>query len=279
MIIATSSTSHLKLKRVHVLIKRFTDGEVYVRVPENLKNKRVTVVSSFPPPAENFLELVFVLDALHRLHAKVHLVITYFGYARQDKINVAGEAVSAEIISNILKKYADKITIFDCHSERIKHFMKYHNVIPNELFRPFIPKGNLVVVAPDKGAVPRARAWQKMLHAGIAHLEKSRPAHDVAEIVTIKGNVRNKTVLIVDDMIATGGTIVGAANLLKNHGAKAVFVAATHGIFAGDALDRLSKAPIEKIFVTNSLPQRKHRLVKVVSIEKFILQIQRQAGL
>ena len=265
MIITTRSTNHLKIKSIPVVIKQFKDGELYVKVPESVKNRKVVVVSSFPPPAENFLELVFLLDALHRQHSKVHLIITYFGYSRQDH-PLPGEAGSAEVVAGILRKYADKVSIFDCHSERLYRFLPYRNVIPIELFLPLIPK-DVVIVAPDKGAVQRARAWQKRLHAGIAHLEKSRPSHDVAEIVTIKGDVKGKTALIVDDMIATGGTIIEAAKLLKKSGAKDVFVAATHGIFAGDAFRNLEKSPIKKIFVTDSLLQRKHRLVKVVSIE------------
>ncbi len=273
--VITSSTNHLKLKHISVVIKKFKDGELYVKVPESVKNKKVVVVSSFPPPAENFLELVFVLDALKRLNCKVHLVITYFGYARQDRVNIAGEACSAEFVARVLKRYADKVSIFDCHSERINRFISYHNIIPIDLFLPFVPKKNLVVVAPDKGAVGRAKAWQRKLHAGIAHLEKSRPAHDVVEIATIKGDVRGRTALIIDDMIATGGTIIEAAKLLKKSGAKDIFVAATHGIFAGDALERLSKAPIKKIFVTDSLSQRKHKLLKVISIKRVLESINR----
>lgn len=255
------------------VVSRFKDGELYVKVP---KLKSVTVVSAFPPPADNLLELLFVLDALKRQNADVHLIITYFGYARQDRVNVPGEACSAEVIARALKPYANKITIIDCHSERLKKFLSYSNVVPIKPFLPFVPKGNLVIVAPDKGAVSRARAWQKFVGGSVVFLEKTRPSHDVSEIVTITGDVKGKNVLIVDDMISTGGTICNAAELVKQKGARDIFVAATHGVFSGDALKRLSKAPVKKVFVTDSLPQQKHKLLKVVSIKGILRSISQE---
>lgn len=265
--ITTTSVNHLHLKSTPFTVKHFKDGELYVKVPK-VKGK-VTVVASLQPPAENILELAFILDALKRQNADIHLIITYFGYSRQDRINLPGEAVSAKVIANALKGV--KITAFDVHG-RLSRFLRFNNIIPVKQFLPFIPK-DVVIVAPDEGAVQHAKYWQKCLDAEIVFLKKSRPSHDVSEITSIKGNVKGRNVLIVDDMISTGGTVIKAAEILKKSGAKNIFVAATHGVFADNALSKLSKSPIKRIFVTDSLPQRKHRLVKVVSIRNLLSKV------
>ncbi len=271
--ITTTSVKHLKLKGPPITIKHFKDGELYVKVPK-VKGK-VTVIASLHPPAENILELLFVLDALKRQNADIHLIITYFGYTRQDRINLPGEAVSAQVIANMLKGV--KITAFDVHGE-LNKFLRFNNIIPVKQFLPFIPK-DVVIVAPDEGAVQHANYWQKCLNSPVVFLKKSRPSHDVVEIHSIDGNVKGRDVLIIDDMISTGSTVIKAAEFLKKSGAKDIYVAATHGVFADNALSKLSKSPIKKIFVTDTLPQKRHRLVRVVSIKKLISQIQRQAGL
>jgi len=265
--ITTTSVKHLHLKSTQIAVKHFKDGELYVKVPK-LKGK-VAVIASLHPPAENILELLFVLDALKRQNADIHLIITYFGYTRQDRINLPGEAVSTKVIADMLKGV--KITAFDVHG-RLSNFLQFNNIIPVKQFLPFISK-NIVIVAPDEGAVQHAKYWQKCLNAPVVFLKKSRPSHDVSEITSIKGNVKGRNVLIVDDLISTGGTVIKAAEFLKKSGAKDIFVAATHGVFAGDALKRLEKSPIKKIFVTDSLPQRKHRLLKVVSIKGLLKNI------
>ncbi|MBW2970508.1 ribose-phosphate diphosphokinase [Candidatus Woesearchaeota archaeon] len=243
------------------VVSRFKDGELYVKVP---KLKSATVVAGFTPPADNFLELVFVLDALKRLKAKVNLIITYFGYARQD-FPVVGEAGSAEVVARILKSYVKNIVVFDLHSSKVQRFLKCKNIIPVKLFLPFVPK-DVVLVAPDEGAVPRARLWQRFLRVPVVCLRKRRVSGRV-EIVGMEGSVKGKNVLIVDDMIAAGSTVVETAKLLKKSGAKDIFVAVTHGLFCDGALSKLSKANIKKVFVTDSLPQKKHRLLKVVSVK------------
>ena len=190
--ITTTSVKHLKLKSSQITIKHFKDGELYVKVPK--VKRKVTVVASLHPPAENILELLFVLDALKRQNADIHLIITYFGYTRQDRINLPGEAVSAKVIANMLKGV--KITAFDVHG-RLNEFLRFNNIIPIKQFLPFIPK-DVVIVAPDEGAVQHAKYWQKCLNAQVVFLKKSRPSHDVVEIRPINGNVKGRNVLIVD---------------------------------------------------------------------------------
>ncbi len=273
MVVTTSSSSHLLRgeKRLPVTVTRFKDGELYVKIHETrLKNKKVTVIAGFQPPADNLMELLLVLDGLRRLGARIRLIITYFGYARQDRTK-PGEALAAAVVCRILRRYTDNITVIDMHSKRLKKYLTYKNIVPITPFLPIIPEGT-VVVAPDKGAIPRARHWQRALRAPLAFLQKTRPAQDVVEILSIKGSVRGKNVLIVDDMIATGGTIIEAARVLKQHGANKIYVAATHGIFAGDALKNLAQSPISRIFVTNTLPQKKHPLLTVIPIDELIKQ-------
>jgi ribose-phosphate pyrophosphokinase len=270
VIITTNSSSHILKdnKHVPVIFKRFRDGELYVRVQK--KVKKVAVIAGFPAPAENLLELIFLLDALRRLKTKVHLLITYFGYARQDTIAEPGESISAKVISQMLK--ADRITVIDRHGHQTRNNSSVTNVIPIKPFLPFIPK-DVVIVAADEGAVARAKLWRKFLKKPIAILKKIRPTKEVVKVLSMQGKVEGRDVLIVDDMISTGGTIIGAASFLRKKGAKRIFVAVTHGIFVKGALQKLQRARISKIFVTNTLPQRKHRLLSVISMNSTIKKL------
>ncbi len=265
--ITTTSASHLirKKKRVPVEIRRFEDGELYVRVLST--PAKIVLLAGLQPPVDNIIETLLLLDALKRVGTKVHLVITYFSYARQDRITKKGEALSAKVIANALKiSGAERITIIDCHSERMRQFLDFENIIPVKPFLPYVDKKKLVIVAPDKGAIPRTKLWQQYLGVPIAVMHKYRPSPDKVAILGLKGVIKNRNVLLVDDMISTGGTIIEAAKYLKKKGANNITVAVTHGIFAGNALKKLEKAPIKNILVTNTLPQKRHKLLKVVSL-------------
>ena len=274
MIVTTNITSHLlkEEQRVPVTVKSFKDGEIYVKIDRSdLKHKQITLVSAFPPPAENLMETLLLLDALKRLGACIHLIITYFGYARQDRADT-GEALAADVIAKMLAQ-VDMVSIIDPHGNYLKSFSRFIYVMPIEPFLPFIDKSNLVIVSPDKGAVERSKKWQKLLNVPIACLEKQRPAHDVVQTLSMTGSVSGKNVLMVDDIISTGGTIIEAAKFLKAHGALRIIVAATHGVFAQDALEKIEKSPIEMILVTNTLPQKRHTLLKVVNIDNILMTL------
>jgi ribose-phosphate pyrophosphokinase len=284
MLFYTSSAKHIadriRVRKGRFILRRLSDNEIYVRVEEDVKDRDVVLLAGFPSSAENFLELVFFLDALERLKARVNLVITYFGYARQDRIVKKGEALSAAVVSRIIAGYKPKtIRIIDMHSERVKEFLGFKNEIPLELFVPFFrDRKGVVVVAPDYGALAKAKMFSRMLDAPVAFLAKEREGGKV-KIVGIKGHVKGKDVVIVDDIIDTGATIIKAVGFLKGEGCKDVYVAATHGIFSGDAIKRLEESAIQKIFVTDTIPQkRRSRNIKVVPISGFIGRLVKNMG-
>jgi len=284
MLFYTNSTRHIaektKIRKGRFILKRLSDNEIYVRVEEDVENKEVVLLASFQSSAENFLELVFFLDALKRLKAKVSLVVAYFGYARQDRVVKKGEALSAAVISNIISAYGPKtVCIIDMHSERAREFLEFKNKLPLELFVPFFKdRKNLVVVAPDYGAREKAKMFSRMLNAPVAFLAKKREESKV-KIVEIKDHVKGKDVVIVDDIIDTGATLVRAVNFLKKKGCKDVYIAATHGIFSDDAIEKLEGSIINKIYVTDTILQkRRSKKIEVIPISGFIERLVKNMG-
>jgi len=260
----TNSTKHLvskiKLKKAKFTISKFSDGEIYVKIEENVKNKEVWVVASTNSPGDNLLELIFLLDALKREKAKINLLIPYFGYARQGK-GKPGEAQTAKVVCDLLQGY--KISVIHMHSPRIKKYLKFKNLIP--LYQHIIKKYD-IVIAPDKGAAKLVRTIGKELNIPYIIMNKVRPKPEQARITTKPIDVKNKKVLIIDDMISTGGTIIAASKKLQ--GATEISVLTTHGIFSGDALKKLSL--FDKVYITNSLPQRKHPKLHILDLAPFI---------
>jgi len=269
----TKSAEHLakkiKLKKGKYIISSFPDGELYVKINENVKNKRVLVLAATNPPAENLLELLFLLDALQGAGARIYLFFTYFGYARQDRAK-AGEALASQRICSWLKGFKwQNIAVLHPHSERLKQFLKYKEILPYHFFTSVINRED-VVVAPDKGASSLAKEISKRCRCARAEIEKVRLKGKV-KMLSFHGEVNGKRAVIVDDMISTGNTVIKAAELLKRKGAKEVVVAATHGIFADKALQKLEKSPITSIYVTNSLPQKtRSRKVEIMDLAPFL---------
>lgn len=277
MLFYTNSARHIadkiKIRKARFEIKRFSDGEILVKIKENVKNKRVWVMGSTFPAADNIIELIFLLDVLKREKAKISLLIPYFGYARQDRVFL-GESFSAKVMCDILKSFRlDRIFVIDMHSMRLKKFLNFKNKVPYELFSR-IAKDFDAVVAPDKGALADAEQLSRIAKIPLACMEKHRLKREKVEIVKIKGNIRNKKVLINDDMISTGSTIIEAARLLKKEGAKEVSVLATHGIFAGDATKKIERSNIKAVYVTNIIPQKlKSAKIRVIDISPYIRKI------
>lgn len=273
----TTSTKHLankiKTKKGKFILKKFGDGEIYVKILEKVKNKKVWVLASTQPPADNLLELFFLLDALKREQAKINLLITYFGYARQDRIE-RGEAFTSKLICSWLNNFnLNKIYIIHPHSQRLKNFLDYENLIPFELFSSVIKKAE-VVVAPDKGALELVKKISGKYDVPYAYMEKFRPMPEKAKILKLVNGVKNKKVILVDDMISTGGTIIAASEKLEQEGAKEISVIATHGVFAGDAIKKIKKSSIEKVYVSDSLSQKRcPTKIKVIDLLKFIEKI------
>lgn len=277
MVFYTSAAKHLAselpFEQGNYLSKQFSDGEWYIKLEQDVYKKNVWVIAATNPPAEHLLELFLLLNALARAQATINILFTYFGYARQDS-PVAGEASSAEVVGTILKIFAlKKIIVIHAHSSRLHHYLNFTNVIPTDLIRDTMQLYD-AVAAPDQGAHDLVKSIAHACGKESIFLTKIRSEQEKVKILEYDGIVPSRKILIIDDMIATGNTIIEVAKILAQLGADDIGVWATHGIFSGDAIELLNKSIIKKIFVTNTLPQdKKSPKIEVISIAPLIKQI------
>jgi len=261
-------------------VTRFTDGEVFVQVEENVRGVDLFIVQSTYPPAEHLLELLFLIDACRRSSARrITAVIPYYGYARADRKDQPRVCISAKLVANLIGTAgADRVLTMDLHSPQIQGFFDipldhlYAAPVIMAHFASLQTEG-VVVVAPDAGAVKMARSFAKRLGADLAIVDKRRPAPDRAEMMNLIGEVEGRNCIILDDMINTAGTICQAAYALKERGAKRVIACATHGVFTGAAFQRLDEAPIDEVAVTNTLPLRAANVpskIRVLDVSKLL---------
>ncbi len=240
-------------------LKRFSDGEIWVKYGENIRGQDVFLVQSTNPPSDNLMELLIMIDAARRASARmITAVIPYFGYARQDRKDQPRVAISAKLIANLLTTAGTgRIITMDLHAAQIQGFfdIPFDHLYGSSVFRSHldIETDNLVVVSPDVGGIKIARAYAKLFNCGLVVIDKRRPKQNLAEVMHIIGDVENKDVLIVDDLIDTAGTFVGAIEALKKKGAKKIFGAVTHPVLSGEAMKRIADAQIEKLFVSDSI--------------------------
>lgn len=240
-------------------LKRFSDGEIWVKYGENIRGEDVFLIQGTNPPAENLIELLIMVDAAKRASAKrITAVIPYFGYSRQDRKDQPRVSISAKLIANLITVAGtDRVITLDLHASQIQGFFDipfdhlYGSSIFTGLFHSI--ENNLSVVSPDVGGIKMARSYAKMLHAGLVVIDKRRPKQNLAEVVQIIGNVDGKDVLLVDDLVDTAGTFVGAVEALKNQGAKRIFGAVTHPLLSGPAIERIANSSIEKLYVSDSI--------------------------
>ena len=273
----------LKLKLVNTKIIRFADGEVYVEINENIRGNSIFVVQSSSHPAnDNLMELLVCIDALRRSSAKsITAVIPYFGYGRQDRKVVPRTAISAKLVSNLITNAgATRVVTLDLHAGQIQGFfdIPVDNLFSTPIFAKEIKKNissnNLICVSPDVGGVERARALGRRINANIAIVDKRRPAPGKSEVMNIVGDVKDKTCVIVDDIIDSGGTIINAAKALKDKGAKDVYAYITHAVLSGDAVNKIKKSQIKKLVTTDSIDNtkklKKSSKIQVVSISSML---------
>ena len=255
-------SKHSKTKLVHSSIRKFADGEIYIEINENIRGNSIFVIQSISSPAnDNLMELLLCIDALKRSSAKnITAVIPYFGYARQDRKVVPRTSISAKLVSNLITNAgADRVVTIDLHAGQIQGFfdIPVDNLFATPIFARHVKKKiknkNLICVAPDVGGTERARALGKFLHAGLAIIDKRRPAPGKSEVMNVIGNVKGKTCIIVDDIIDSGGTIVNAAFALKERGAKEVHVYVTHGVLSGKAVEKIKKSKIKRLVITDTI--------------------------
>jgi ribose-phosphate pyrophosphokinase len=253
---------YLNLTEGLLELKRFSDGEIWAKFKENIRGRDVYIVQSTMPPAENLMELLILLDAAKRSSAtRVTAVIPYFGYARQDRKDQPRVAVTAKLVADIISKAgADRVITMDLHAAQIQGFFDipldhlYASPIYTDEFKN--KNDNLVVVSPDAGGIKIARSYAKRLKAGLVLIDKRRPNHNKAEVMNIIGDVEGKNVLLVDDLIDTGGTFVAAISAMKKRGAKNIYGAITHPLLSGEALQRIENSELNKLYVTDTIPLR-----------------------
>jgi ribose-phosphate pyrophosphokinase len=251
----------LRIKLGNCSIRTFSDGEIWVKYNENIRGSDVFIVQSTMPPSDNLLELLIMIDAAKRASAsRVTAVIPYFGYARQDRKDQPRVSITAKLIANLITKAgADRVITMDLHASQIQGFFDIpvdhlygSAVFMNKFRRLKIP--NLAVASPDVGGIKMARAYAKRLHAELILIDKRRPRPNVAEVMNIIGEAKGKNILIIDDLIDTGGTFVQAVNALKSKGAKDIYGACTHAVFSGESMGKINESDLKKLYVSDTLP-------------------------
>ncbi|KJF42766.1 ribose-phosphate pyrophosphokinase [Draconibacterium sediminis] len=238
----------------------FADGEFEPCYEETIRGSHIFIVQSTPPTADNLLELLLMVDAAKRASAyKVIAVIPYFGYARQDRKDKPRVSIGAKLVADLLTVSGiDRLITMDLHADQIQGFfdVPVDHLYASTLFVPFIEKmglDNVVIASPDVGGTKRANTYAKMLNTGIVICHKTRARPNEVGNMTVIGDVENKDVIIVDDMIDTAGTITKAANLMKKKGARSVRAFAAHGVLSGPALERIEKSELEEVYFTDSI--------------------------
>ena len=259
-----------------VTLTRFADGEIFVRIDENVRGHDVFIVQPTNPPAETVLELLLLIDAARRASAaRITCVMPYYGYSRQDRKDQPRVAIGAKLLANLIQSAgADRVLGIDFHQHQLQGFFDIPvdhlyaaPVLTNHYRRKNLK--DLVVVAPDVGSAKMARGFAKRLDATFAIIDKRRPRANVSEVLNVVGEVEGRDCLIADDMIDTAGTVSEAARALKALGANDVYVCATHALLSGPAPQRLSDAPIVEVTVTDTIAlpaERQFEKLKVLSV-------------
>ena len=243
--------------------KRFADGELYIQIQESIRGCDVYLIQpTCYPVNDHLMELLIIIDACRRASARqITAVLPYYGYARADRKTAGRESITAKLVANLMTQAgADRVLAMDLHSAQIQGYFDIpcDHVYGSPVLIDYLAKkqlSDLVVVSPDVGGVARARAFAKKLNdAPLAIIDKRRQAHNVAEVMNLIGDVKDKAAVLVDDMIDTAGTICEGARLLRQEGARQVYACATHAVFSPPAIDRLSSGLFEEVIVTNTIP-------------------------
>jgi len=260
-----------------MVLNSFSDKEMYVRINENVRGKDVFLIQPTSPPAnENLMELLIMIDAFQRASARrITAVISYYGYGRQDRKDEPRVPITAKLVANLVTTAgADRVLAIDLHAAQIQGFfdIKVDHLFAAPVFVDyFISKNlnNLVILSPDMGGIRRARAYANRLDASLAVIDKRRTGANKAEVLNVVGKVKGKQILIVDDMIDTGGTLIAAVRALIKKGVQEIYVSATHPILSGSAYEMIESSSLKELVVTDTIPLKQEKAktkIKVLSV-------------
>jgi ribose-phosphate pyrophosphokinase len=259
---------------------RFADGEIFVRIDENIRGNDVFIVQPTNPPADTIMELLLMIDAARRASAaRITVVMPYYGYSRQDRKDQPRVAIGAKLVANMIQRAgADRVLGVDFHQHQLQGFfdVPVDHLYAAPVFTMHYRKKqlhDLVVVAPDVGSAKMARGFAKRLDATFAIIDKRRPKANVAEVVNVVGDVEGRDCLLADDMIDTAGTMCEAVLALKKLGARDVYVCATHALLSGPAVERLRDTPITEVAVTDTIAipeERQFDTLKILSVGELL---------
>ncbi len=273
---------NLNIELGKISIKSFADKEIYVQLQENVRGKDVFLIQPTCNPANyNLMELLIITDALRRSSAKrITLVVPYFGYARQDRKDRPHVPITSKLVANLMVTAgANRILTMDLHATQIQGFF---DIPVDHLFalnaflnyvNTFKNIKDYIIVSPDPGAIFRSRFFARQLDTEIAVIDKRRTANNVSEVMNIIGDVKNKNVILVDDIVDTAGTLCNAAGALRDNGAKDIYACITHPVLSGDAYEKIEKSVIKELITTDTIPSRKKSSkIKIVSVTKLFAE-------
>ncbi|MBU0549624.1 MAG: ribose-phosphate pyrophosphokinase [Candidatus Omnitrophica bacterium] len=273
--LAQGICKYLKVSLGNALVSKFSEGEIRIKINDNVRGKDVFIVQpTCSPPNENLMELLIMLDALRRASAKrITAVIPYFGYARQDRKDQPRVPITAKLVANLITSAgADRVITMDLHAGQIQGFfdIPLDHLFAVGVFIEYVLESglnNIAVVSPDVGGIKMARAYAKRLNAGLAIIDKRRVSPEKAEAIHILGEVEGKNAIIIDDLIATGGSLVEAVEALKKAGAVEIRAAISHGVLSGMAVELVGKCKaLKELVITDSIPLPREKAIEKIKI-------------
>ena len=272
--LAERIASYLGVELCDVTVDRFGDGEIQVKVNENIRGVDVFIVQSTQPPAENLMELLILNDTCFRASAeRITCVIPYYGYARQDRKDQPRVPITAKLVARLVDTSgADRVLTVDLHAAQIQGFfdIKSDHMFASPVLYDYLQSKkipNLTIVSPDVGSVKMGRAMAKRLSADLAIVDKRRSSSEKTQVMNVIGDVDGRNVVILDDMIASASTLVEAATEIDRQGAASIMACATHPVFSGSAVERIMDSPISEVVVTNTIPFDEQRCPKVTVLD------------
>lgn len=282
---AKELAKYLDIALSSAVINRFSDGEINVKISESVRGRDIYIIQpTCKPTNDNLMELLIMVDAFKRSSAhNINAVIPYFGYARQDRKAAPRVPISAKLVANLLQSAGvDRVITMDLHAGQIQGFfdIPVDNLYGSIVFYDYVKAKNLknpIIASPDIGGVARARHFAEHLGLPLVIVDKKRERANESEVMNIIGDVRDKSVIMVDDIIDTAGTMVKAADVLKQNGAISVIALGTHAVFSGNAIEKIENGALDEVAVSNSIPfENTSKKIKVLSVAPLFAEVMRR---